>query len=50
MNQFPMTQNGKIDKRALPDPDMTSDLGDNYIAPGNEFERTCGDLAEGCLK
>jgi amino acid adenylation domain-containing protein/non-ribosomal peptide synthase protein (TIGR01720 family) len=37
MELFPLTINGKLDKRALPDPDFTSSE-DLYAAPKNEIE------------
>ena len=39
MEQLPLTANGKIDKRALPDPDATEILSDQYIAPTSEMEK-----------
>ena len=36
MPKMPLTGNGKIDRRALPDPDLTS--GDAYEAPVSELE------------
>ena len=38
LNSFPITQNGKIDKKALPDVDITDLLNDTYVAPRNELE------------
>jgi acyl-coenzyme A synthetase/AMP-(fatty) acid ligase len=38
---FPLTINGKLDKKALPDPDFNS--SEHYLAPTNEIEVTlCG--------
>lgn len=39
MEKFPLTPSGKIDKKALPDPDATALLSNDYIAPRNELEQ-----------
>ena len=37
LDEMPLTPNGKINRRALPDPDMSL-MGEEYIAPRNEIE------------
>ncbi|GAA3649397.1 non-ribosomal peptide synthase/polyketide synthase [Flavivirga jejuensis] len=36
---MPLTSNGKIDKKALPDLDMSLSLKESYVAPRNELEK-----------
>ena len=43
MKEFPITPNGKIDRKALPIPDLTDELAKNYVAPANKKEK---DVAE----
>ncbi|KAF9944934.1 hypothetical protein BGZ70_004206, partial [Mortierella alpina] len=38
MDVFPLTNNGKIDRRALPEPDIDSFVASAYVAPQGELE------------
>jgi len=38
LKNFPLTANGKIDKKAFPDPDASELISNTYIAPRNETE------------
>lgn len=42
MDKLPMTANGKIDKKALPEPDIESSA--EYIAPRNDVEQVIADI------
>ena len=39
LEKIPLTANGKTDRKALPDPDVTGLLSNEYTAPRNETER-----------
>ncbi|MFK8101397.1 MAG: amino acid adenylation domain-containing protein [Saprospiraceae bacterium] len=38
LNRFPLTSNGKVDKKQLPDPDDSKQVTTVYTAPRNELE------------
>lgn len=42
LEKIPLTPNGKIDRKALPDPEIKK--GDGYIAPRNEIEEKLADI------
>ena len=44
LESLPLTQNGKIDKKALPDPDASELLSNEYVAPRNETERIIAEI------
>ncbi len=45
---FPLTTNGKLDRRALPEPDWSS-FQSQYIAPQTAEEKTCCEIWQGLL-
>lgn len=46
---FPLTTNGKIDRQALPEPEMTSGSDMEYVAPRNEVEQQLVNLWQAVL-
>ena len=48
MESFPLTINGKLDKRALPEPDFSL-LSEQYIAPTTEAELAMCQIWQGVL-
>ncbi|MEM9154354.1 MAG: amino acid adenylation domain-containing protein [Cyanobacteria bacterium P01_F01_bin.33] len=47
LEEFPLTPNGKIDRKALPAPQLASDAA--KAQPRNELERTLVEIWESCL-
>ncbi|MCS7475598.1 non-ribosomal peptide synthase/polyketide synthase [Umezawaea endophytica] len=43
LDEFPMTANGKVDRRALPAPDLTA-TGTDHVAPRTDVEREVADI------
>jgi amino acid adenylation domain-containing protein len=39
MDALPLTANGKVDRKALPKPDVAKSIAENYVAPRTEIER-----------
>ena len=47
--EMPLTPNGKIDRKALPDPDISL-MGEAYVAPRNEIEEKLVEVWSSVLK
>jgi amino acid adenylation domain-containing protein len=39
LESLPLTPNGKVDRRTLPSPDISKDLGEKFITPRDEVEQ-----------
>ncbi|MCW3115212.1 MAG: linear pentadecapeptide gramicidin synthetase LgrD, partial [Segetibacter sp.] len=44
LKSLPLTANGKIDKKALPEPDVSELVTSHFVAPRNEVEFTLADV------
>jgi tyrocidine synthetase III len=44
LNQFPLTPNGKVDRKALPDPGNMISTGAEFVAPATELEHSIARL------
>ncbi|QUI24146.1 amino acid adenylation domain-containing protein [Vallitalea pronyensis] len=44
LEKMPLTANGKIDRKALPEPDDNSNTGAAYVAPRNKTEERLADI------
>ncbi|MFT6836335.1 MAG: non-ribosomal peptide synthetase component F/aryl carrier-like protein, partial [Francisellaceae bacterium] len=49
LDEMPLTPNGKINRRALPEPDMSL-MGEEYVAPRNDLEQELADIWSEVLK
>ena len=50
LEALPLTQNGKVDRRALPEPQLHLDLNPAYVAPRSAFERTIAEIWQEALR
>ena len=48
LEELPLTTNGKVDRKALPDPEFTGNL-DQYEGPRNDLERQICDIWQNLL-
>jgi len=49
LTELPLTSNGKIDKKALPEPDAASMVKNHFTAPRSEAESQLADIWKGLL-
>ncbi|KAF8947716.1 hypothetical protein BGZ46_005491, partial [Entomortierella lignicola] len=50
MDRFPLTPNGKLDRKALPEPDSSAFISQEYEAPRDGIESTLADIWADLLK
>ncbi len=50
LKNMPMTQSGKIDRKALPEPDISMSAGADYVAPRNKTEEIIAGVWEKVLE
>lgn len=50
LQELPLTNNGKVNKRALPDPDIAALSGKSYVAPRNLTEQQLVEIWENLLQ
>ncbi|WP_212004502.1 non-ribosomal peptide synthase/polyketide synthase [Chitinophaga sp. HK235] len=50
LEKMPLTPNGKVDKRALPDPLAEAHIADAFVAPRNKTEQTLADIWQDLLR
>ncbi len=51
LEEFPLTANGKVDRKALPAPELDrSQSGESYRPPGSELEKTIVEIWQSVLK
>lgn len=50
LRSLPLNPNGKVDRRALPDPESARELSQNYVAAGTPTEQLLTAIWQECLK
>ena len=50
LESMPLTANGKVDRKALPDPEASELLTDKYVAPRNEAEKKLAEIWQDILE
>ncbi|MGO4295023.1 amino acid adenylation domain-containing protein [Chitinophaga sp. RAB17] len=50
LEELPLTTNGKVNKKALPDPDINEWIANQYVAPRNETEKALANICAQLLQ